>query len=208
MMKMTKRKDQAIKTKSMILEAGIRMINEFGYENVTVDKISKACGISKGAFYHHFTSKLDIVSEVEARVNETIEGSLEACVDEDIEERILIFLNSMIDAVEKSGLELTRQRSKFVLSGEYIHNRSQTSYGIRSTNMMKELLKDAVNKGELKIETPVNLLVDQLMTVNCGLISNWCIFNGEYSLSERSWQLTMPLVHALIRPYKAKQTSS
>lgn len=202
MTNMTKRKHQALKTKSLILEASIRLINEFGYENVSIDRICEACGISKGAFYYHFSSKLDIISEVEARVNETIEGSLEACNDEDIEERILIFLNSMIDAVEKTGLELTRQRSKFVLGGEYINNRSQTSYGVRSTNMMKELLQSAVSKGELKRETPVDLLVEQLMTVNCGLISNWCIFNGEFSLSERSWQLTLPLVHALIRPYK------
>ncbi|MBN1315271.1 MAG: TetR/AcrR family transcriptional regulator [Anaerolineales bacterium] len=54
----------AHKTKIKIMDNGIRMIKEKGYENVTVDSICIKCGITRGAFYHHFKSKDDMLMNV------------------------------------------------------------------------------------------------------------------------------------------------
>lgn len=198
----TKRKQQAIQTKSKILKTSIRLVNQFGYDNISVDRICEACEISKGAFYHHFRSKLDILSEAEANINETLRDSLTEFQDIDIEQRLLILFNSMIDVVEKTGLEFTRQRSKYVIGGEYIHHHFQTSYGVYSRKLVEDLVNESISNGELHADTPVSLIVDTLMIFLCGLIADWCMFNGEYSISDKSWKLTLPLIHGLIRPYK------
>ena len=37
----------------------IELIHKRGYDHVTVNDICETCGITKGAFYHHFNSKED-----------------------------------------------------------------------------------------------------------------------------------------------------
>lgn len=189
------------------METSIRLINTCGYDNVTVDNICEACGISKGAFYHHFRSKLDIISENEALVNAAMEDALEFCHDEDIEASLLIFLNAMIDSVEKTGLEFVRQRSKFVLGGDYGKDPPQTSYAVHSRALLRGLLQNAVDSGVLLATTPIDQFLETLMTMLSGLITEWCIFNGAYPITERAWQLCLPLVRALLKPYRRSPSS-
>lgn len=53
----SKKKQNAIKTKQKIFEAAKHLVIKHGIENVSVDSIVKAAGVSKGAFYVHFESK-------------------------------------------------------------------------------------------------------------------------------------------------------
>lgn len=45
-----------------IAEAAWRLFDEKGYENVSVDEIIAATGTSKGAFYHYFSAKDELLS--------------------------------------------------------------------------------------------------------------------------------------------------
>ncbi|MDP4092621.1 MAG: TetR/AcrR family transcriptional regulator [Bacillota bacterium] len=47
--------------KKTIEEVCLRLFREKGYENVTVDEITKEVGIAKGTFYNFYSSKLDIL---------------------------------------------------------------------------------------------------------------------------------------------------
>lgn len=44
-----------------IIESGIKLFKEFGYDNTTVGMICKKANISKGTFYYHFQNKNDII---------------------------------------------------------------------------------------------------------------------------------------------------
>lgn len=46
--------------KTRLLDAALRVIRTKGYEASTVDDICRAAGVSKGSFFHHFTSKEDL----------------------------------------------------------------------------------------------------------------------------------------------------
>ena len=43
--------------KNKIIEVALKLINEKGFDNVSVSEITKEAGVSKGAFYIHFESK-------------------------------------------------------------------------------------------------------------------------------------------------------
>jgi AcrR family transcriptional regulator len=45
-----------------IAEAGLRLFCARGYLNVSVDDIARAAGVTKGAVYHHFHGKEDLLS--------------------------------------------------------------------------------------------------------------------------------------------------
>ena len=55
--KISKRKLKAIETKNKIYEAARKLILDYGIDNVSVDSIVEAAGVSKGTFYVHFESK-------------------------------------------------------------------------------------------------------------------------------------------------------
>ncbi len=49
------------RTVEKILEVSLALFNEKGYEKTTIQDIVNALGMSKGAIYHHFKSKEDII---------------------------------------------------------------------------------------------------------------------------------------------------
>ena len=50
-------------TKALILQVAIELFRNDGFEHVSVDMICEKCGISKGAFYHHFKAKGNLLTE-------------------------------------------------------------------------------------------------------------------------------------------------
>lgn len=45
------------RTRDDVLQAAFEEMHEHGYQAANLDRILKRCGLSKGAMYHHFTSK-------------------------------------------------------------------------------------------------------------------------------------------------------
>jgi len=53
-----------IQTKNNILKAAAECFAEYGFEVTDVNKICKKVGLTKGAFYHHFSSKQELFLEL------------------------------------------------------------------------------------------------------------------------------------------------
>ena len=58
------RHDPDQKTKQNILEAAMRLFAEKGLENVNVEDVVKAVGVTRGAFYHYFKSREELIGSV------------------------------------------------------------------------------------------------------------------------------------------------
>ncbi len=64
-------------TVNLILETAQRLFTEKGYEHTSIqDIIDNLGGLSKGAIYHHFKSKEDILDTVMTRLSETSNKTL------------------------------------------------------------------------------------------------------------------------------------
>ncbi len=61
---MNKREEQRIRTHEEILVKSENLFREIGYEKTTIQRIADSCGLSKGALYHHFTSKEEVLEEI------------------------------------------------------------------------------------------------------------------------------------------------
>ena len=51
-------------TKEVIIEKSFQLFLEKGYKEVSLNEILKECGVSKGAFYHHYKSKEELYVKV------------------------------------------------------------------------------------------------------------------------------------------------
>ena len=58
------RHDPSEKTKSEILQTAVRLFTEKGWENVNVEDVVKEVGVTRGAFYHYFKSREDLIMAV------------------------------------------------------------------------------------------------------------------------------------------------
>ncbi|MDT2735581.1 TetR family transcriptional regulator [Enterococcus pseudoavium] len=65
-----KRKQDSLQTKQRLLETAFQNFLEVGFENTSLEKISKDANVSRGAAYWHFKNKSELFGEV---VSQTIE---------------------------------------------------------------------------------------------------------------------------------------
>ena len=59
--------------KERLINRAVDLWQKYGYENVSVNMISKTCGVTKGSFYHHFSSKEEVIdSYIDIRVKNVL----------------------------------------------------------------------------------------------------------------------------------------
>ena len=67
-------------TKQRLLEAGLRMLLQHGYNDLGIQALLDATGTPKGSFYHHFKDKedfaLQVIEAYMAQVHEVLDGCL------------------------------------------------------------------------------------------------------------------------------------
>lgn len=56
------------RTKMHIIQTFFEMMNEVGFEKITIASLSKRAMINRGTFYHHFPDKYAILEEVEEEI--------------------------------------------------------------------------------------------------------------------------------------------
>lgn len=187
---MGKREDQALQTKNKIIEAAKKLIIENGFDNVSVDDITKLAGVAKGSYYVYFKKKEDIISEI---------GCLEFRY---INEEIINMKDiSFIDKLKyyakryKQGLlELGVEISKCWLQ-DNLNCRCKLEYDYSTiSNMINEGIK---NK-EIKEDTNVSDLTYFIISVLYGIMLVWIMSNGQI---EASNQVDNIKFEDMLKPY-------
>jgi len=100
-------------TRSKLLEAAMRLFTAHGYSGVSVEGISEAAGVTKGAFYYWFHDKPDIARDVRHVVFEGLTSraladlDLEADVPTILRRGFLGFVDALADEPAKRFLQET-----------------------------------------------------------------------------------------------------
>ncbi len=89
-----------------ILDAAQHLVIENGFAATSVDQVLKAAGTSKGGFFHHFDSKLDLARALTERYVAADLDQLRAALDAtaavaDPAERVVAFVRFFEDAAEE-----------------------------------------------------------------------------------------------------------
>jgi TetR/AcrR family transcriptional repressor of nem operon len=67
-------------TKQRLLDAGLAMLLERGYNDLGIQALLEATAVPKGSFYHHFTDKEDFALQVVGQYMNGVHAGLEACL--------------------------------------------------------------------------------------------------------------------------------
>lgn len=185
-------------TKGKIITAAWDLFYEQGYEDTTVEEIIEKSGTSKGSFYHYFEGKdallgslSYIFDEEYSRLCETLDETMSAF-------DTLLYLNFRLFCVIEERIDidlLTRLYStQLVTKGEkHLLDNKRLYY-----KLLRKIVQQGQTSGEIRDDMSAGEIVKLYAMSERALIYDWCLYNGEYSLSQNAKKL-MPILISNIR---------
>lgn len=144
--------------KKKIVETALKLINEKGFDNVSVSEITKEAGVSKGAFYIHFKSKEDLVEqEISIFYDE-----YKLPKDKSKYERLSYFILESLKHIKEAGLKMCQEWFSHSVKGSF-YGKSKLAYDTRTIN---EIVED-------------EQLTKEIVTVYYGALNMWGFTDGE-----------------------------
>lgn len=93
-------------TKQRLLDAGLVMLLEHGYNDLGIQALLEATGTPKGSFYHHFKDKEDFALQVVARYMHGVHAGLDSCLEDTSRpplERVRLFFETTQEHYRNEG---------------------------------------------------------------------------------------------------------
>lgn len=176
----TRRQKQAEATRQRIFETARRLVMEHGFENVTVDKICSESGVAKGGFYHHFSSKDDIVTETYRLLDgrfATARGKLS--VEVGPRRKIEFTTDFMAAEAVQHGVIFCRQiyRSQLEHGTEFFTSPKRPFY-----NFIYEAMEEARLLNQIRSAMEARELTRLVLTLARGVIYDWSLHAGSYDI--------------------------
>lgn len=173
------RRDRAEETKLHIFNTALKLLDEIGFEKLTIRDIVRAAGVSIGTFYYYYSSKLDVFYETYYLADQYFEETVAPqLVQETAVERIYCFF----DHYAKYCSDIT----SITLTG-ILFNSDNKCFDRESTQGMLSILPELISFGqenaELRTDDSPHEVSRFLMISVRGLVYDWCIHEGCYNLS-------------------------
>ena len=171
-------------TRSRIVSAAWKLFYEQGYDDTTVEEIVEESGTSKGSFYHYFGGKDALLGSLSDLFDDKYQALIPT-ISEDMDSfDKLMYLNQelflMIDNSVPLDLVARMYSSQLVTAGEkHLMDHNRLYY-----KLLRQTVSDGQQKGELRSDATVNEIVKAYALCERALIYDWCISNGDYSLSQ------------------------
>ncbi|MFD8290831.1 TetR/AcrR family transcriptional regulator [Streptomyces lavendulae] len=144
-----------------LLAVATRLFAERGYDRTSVQEIVEAAGVTKGALYHYFGSKDDLLHEVYARMLRLQQQRLDAVAGSDasVEERLrAAAADVVVTTIENLDDAMIFFRSMHQLSPEkYKQVRAERR---RYHERFRALVEEGQRTGVFATATPADLVVD------------------------------------------------
>ena len=115
--------------KRKLIEEGLKQLNEDGYENFSLRKVAKACGVSHTAPYRHFKNKDELIIAITIEALEKFDKSLKQAAikyPEDIKSQInemgFLYVKFFVENPQYLQLLFLSDFSKYINEETVIEN--------------------------------------------------------------------------------------
>lgn len=186
------KKRSARNTKGRIVSAAWQLFYRYGYDNTTIDDIVEASATSKGSFYHYFDGKDALLSSLSYLFDEKYEELMEAMDEKLSPIEKLIYLNQelfmMIENTVSVDLLSQLFATQLTTSGErHLLATDRTYY-----KLLRQITIEGRQQGFFRDDLSINDITKAYAMFERGLMYDWCICNGNYSLCQYAATM-MPL---------------
>jgi len=145
--------------KGQIIQIALRLFAVNGYENTTVNSIIEEAGISKGGFYHHYSSKEGLLEDIVKMLigdMAAIFEELDACKEMSALEKTNEYIRRVNALKSDKLVETSAFLSELYSGGKNIHLEKKIYDFAREhiAPVMKRIILQGINEGDFKTEFP------------------------------------------------------
>ncbi len=163
------RRYNAQESRELIIGAAEKLFFEKGFDKVSMRDISEEAKLSKGAIYHHYKSKDEIIKEI---INKYVELQRSILVDLIHKtdgyrgrEKIIYLLDNIVDMVENKFKNLDPDEYQCIKSPDmiYMYLKNNINY---DAPMLADIIEIGNKDGSLNVEKPLECAETFLMLIN------------------------------------------
>lgn len=186
-------KEEAQETRSLLLDTAEDLFREKGVSRTSLAEIAQRAGVTRGAIYWHFENKADLFTAMCDRATLPLEALLENMADPDQPDPLGLLRRAGAQAlalVEQDG-RCRRVFEILTLKCEYVdemapnvQRRRECRMGAR--DVFRLALDNARQRGQVRANLNTALAATALLAYIDGLILDWGLEPGAYSLAEQA----------------------
>lgn len=163
------RRYNAQESKELIISSAEKLFLEKGFDKVSMRDISEEAKLSKGAIYHHYKSKDEIIKEI---INKYVELQRSMLVDlikktdgYTGKDKIVYLLDNIVDTVESRFKKLEVDEYQCIKSPDmvYMYLKNNINY---DAPMLADIIETGNKDGSLSVEKPLECAEIFLMLIN------------------------------------------
>ena len=184
-----KTKEDALETRSQLLDAAEKVFFEKGFGQTSLLDIAEAADLTRGAIYWHFKNKADLFEAMADRIRLPLESLVEACAEPQESDPLGKLREFLIQTLREITRNPRKRRVLTILffkcelnsEAKQLEIRRQAGH-IEYIQHIEQCLQNAVNRTQL----PSTLHIHQAAIANpaliAGLISNWLFLPASFDL--------------------------
>ncbi|MCU5329397.1 TetR/AcrR family transcriptional regulator [Bacillus wiedmannii] len=149
--------------KELIFLKAVQLFQERGYENVTVQDITTACGIAKGTFFNYFPKKENILLFLGDSQIELWNESLKAYENvEHPKERIKLVLGDLLDRFTGHGDLMQHAVFEIIKSNYLVENEVKSIQQLQEG--LSSIIAEAKAIGKLNSKWDIHIITSTIMS--------------------------------------------
>ncbi len=169
-------------TKDRIFNTASKLFREKGYNNVTINDICDACGITKPTFYYHIESKQDILVRLYDHIVENLTPLLVQMISVSSSwEQLTLLFDTLIDNIQELGTDINSQLLSINLGKNY------GTFALRENleEIAVGIVKRAQQDKEIRNLNDPRQLYQAAAYMFTGYEYMWCVMDGAFDWKQQ-----------------------
>jgi TetR/AcrR family acrAB operon transcriptional repressor len=205
--KMRRTKEEAEQTRKQIISSAISVMNSRGIGQTRYEDIAKEANVTRGAIYHYFKSKNDILYAIHESSKQKLIEIFDKHLSEDTDP-VLSLKNGFTEVFKKfeddaeyRSIEMLFLKAEFNTLIRENKELNELFYKERKETIekLRLLVKRGQDLGSIRKDIdPVNI-VEALVSIYIGFITTWFLQFTQFSIKETANDYIDILLHGILR---------
>ncbi|HEY2750240.1 TetR/AcrR family transcriptional regulator [Phenylobacterium sp.] len=198
------RERNRIRTYNDIYDSAMLLFERKDYEDVTVDEICEAAGISKATFFRYFTNKFGLVDEFNQRIARKIEVDLEKRT-RSASESLIAATDTLYEEWLHTAVQMRNLTQEFLRSGVRVSPENGADPMARNLiALLSRVIADGQKSGEFIREADPQLVASMVVYAWGMATSLWFAHDDRVEFRQLLRSLVNVIVRGLVRSRDAK----
>lgn len=187
--KLTNRQKQSLETKNRLYKTAYELFKKNGFDNVSVDSIVEAAGVSKGTFYVHFESKSSLIYSLSADVVSSVDLDYKSFVESlptgaKASDMLILLTEKISNTITKViGYDLIKSTYEAQITRKIKIDES-LKYNRVLYQVFNKIINIGIEQNEFSSTIPPEVITKQCIVAIRGLTYEWCIRYPDFDLQD------------------------